>query len=244
MCTVTWQLTQTGYSVYFNRDERKGRCLALPAQEKNQQGVKAIMPIDPVGGGSWISVNELGLSLCLLNYYQGTSSCANPISRGQLLAELSSCVSLAELATRLNQLDLQQYAPFTLLGFSPDLKFGQGQVCGFCWDGVKLNRQVMDAFLTSSAVDFPLVKQHRQNLFNQMLSEYATSKDFMAFHASHLPEKSRFSVCMHRGEAHTVSFTRIDVDKSDVVMHYLAGAPCERGSPVRLSLVRTEQVGA
>lgn len=54
----------------FNRDEQKSRALALAPAIYDRQGVSVMMPLDPQGQGSWISLNQFGLSLCLLNNYQ------------------------------------------------------------------------------------------------------------------------------------------------------------------------------
>ncbi len=71
MCTVSWLLHDAGYEVFFNRDEQKGRAIANPPAVFDREGTRYMMPVDPDGGGTWIAMNQHGLSLCLLNYYQG-----------------------------------------------------------------------------------------------------------------------------------------------------------------------------
>lgn len=39
MCSVTWSLSETGYQVFFNRDEQKSRALALAPAIYDRQGV-------------------------------------------------------------------------------------------------------------------------------------------------------------------------------------------------------------
>jgi len=58
MCTVSWFLTESGYELFFNRDERISRAQALPPQKKVVDSCHALSPIDTEAGGSWISVNE------------------------------------------------------------------------------------------------------------------------------------------------------------------------------------------
>lgn len=94
MCSVTWSLSDTGYQVFFNRDEQRSRALALPPAIYDRQGVAVMMPLDPQGQGSWISLNQFGLSLCLLNNYQGRVPDGTLISRGLLLKSLAGSSSI------------------------------------------------------------------------------------------------------------------------------------------------------
>lgn len=101
MCSVTWSLSDTGYQVFFNRDEQRSRALALPPAIYDRQGVAVMMPLDPQGQGSWISLNQFGLSLCLLNNYQGRVPDGTLISRGLLLKSLRDPLRLNKSRLRL-----------------------------------------------------------------------------------------------------------------------------------------------
>ncbi|MGK0440816.1 MAG: hypothetical protein ACJA0N_000611, partial [Pseudohongiellaceae bacterium] len=118
MCTLTWLQTETGYQIFFNRDEQRTRLPALPPECVTHHGVKILTPLDPVGQGSWISSNEYGLSLCLLNYYQGKAPDTTLISRGQLLRNLSHSAHLNVLDEQVITMTLSSYAPFTLIAFA------------------------------------------------------------------------------------------------------------------------------
>ena len=50
-----------------NRDERRDRRAATPPAVHRLQHRTAIYPVDPVGGGTWIGVNDAGLAAALLN---------------------------------------------------------------------------------------------------------------------------------------------------------------------------------
>ena len=50
----------------------------------------------------------------------------------------------------------------------------------------------------------------------------------LAFHASHGAEASAYSACMHRPDAETVSFTRVKVTGSEVVVRYSPASPCRQ----------------
>ena len=45
--------------------------------------------------------------------------------------------------------------------------------------------------------------------------------------ASHEPERGPFSICMHRREAATVSYTEIDVTRNRATMGYVPGPLCK-----------------
>ncbi len=46
-------------------------------------------------------------------------------------------------------------------------------------------------------------------------------------HASHVPELGAFSVCVHRSDANTVSYTEVGFSEGGLQMSYAAGHPCE-----------------
>ncbi|WP_421850233.1 NRDE family protein [Marinomonas sp.] len=229
MCSVSWWIDEAGYQVFFNRDEQKTRAPALPPQTFTQQGVDVLMPVDPVGKGSWISLNEYGLSLCLLNNYQGIAPQGELISRGQLLKRLSSEVSTSQVERHFALLTLEQFAPFTLLAF----ELGNAKVREFKWDGK--NVQISDAVSPhfSSAVALDKVSHYRRSVYEEETTK--TAEGLLVFHAQHHPEQSHLSVCMHREDAETVSFTRIQVSKDNMKMSYVPGSPCSHLTPESLA---------
>lgn len=255
MCTVSWLLEANGYQLFFNRDEQRSRSIARPPQHHDYEGISALMPVDPDGGGSWISVNEQGLSLCLLNFYQGRLPDGVLKSRGQLLKSLSTLGSQQDISAELATINLRQYAPFTLLAFAR-VASGTGSIeissRGYQWDGVELTRLNISSPMTSSSVEFDSVSAARQQRFKG-LSENPGADQLLAYHQSHQfkdshqPEKSlrpkkssdhqrlqngrliegHQSVCMHRDDAHTVSFSHIEVSTDQVLFSYLDGSPCQ-----------------
>src|SRR5687768_12141538 len=99
MCTVSWSHQDDGYHLLCNRDERHTRKPARPPRVHERSDVRFIAPIDGDHGGSWIGVNQFGLSLCLLNRYQDgeQSATGSNKSRGLLLAGLMYSPSRAEV---------------------------------------------------------------------------------------------------------------------------------------------------
>ena len=241
MCTVSWLVDSDGYQLFFNRDEQRSRSRALAPQPLQQTDCKVLMPIDPDGGGSWISVNDQGLSLCLLNFYQGKMPEGVLKSRGQLLKSLSALPTQPDIATELSMANLHQYAPFTLLTFALDQ-----QPQGFQWDGNTLLTLSIKSPMTSSSVAFDAVYSARQHNFAR-LGHAPDANQLLAFHQSHqsanptgkhsLSDKyqseengqtiqGELSVCMHRDDARTVSLSYIEVTLEKATFNYLDGSPC------------------
>lgn len=202
------------------------------------------MPVDPQGGGSWLAVNASGLTFALLNYYQGKLPKGRLQSRGHIVRELAGCTNIGGVDAWLRAQNLQKFAPFSLLVFSPELfrlKFFVPAVPLYLWDGknLKFDREGVQGPYFSSAVGFSSVCETRAAIYEELVT--AKSKvsvdDFVAFHRSHLPEKSRYSICMHREDAQTVSFSRVDVSATDIQFYYSDGAPCEAmlQKPLRLA---------
>lgn len=236
MCSVSWLLSEEGYQLFFNRDEQKSRAVALPPQLLSLNGVAVLMPIDPVANGSWISVNEFGLTLCLLNNYQGQSPSGPLISRGQLLKRLSSERDIPTLNAAFDSLDLSRFAPFTLLAFDPRLTRTDKAVMAFEWDGEhpRIFSECSPRF--SSGVDLEKVQQAREQAYKTCLEQGSNRHDLLALHQSHHPEQLHHSFCMHRSDAHTVSFTHVEVTPYGQSMSYVGGAPCQHLTEAALAL--------
>ena len=245
MCTVSWLVNTGGYQIFFNRDEQRNRGQALAPQGFQEQDTNVLMPIDPDGGGSWISVNDHGLSLCLLNFYQGQLPEGALKSRGQLLKSLSSLKTQHDIAATLNNTNLFQYASFTLLSFTSDQ-----QPQGFQWDGKLLKKLSIKSPMTSSSVAFDSVSTARQESYER-LGQAPNADQLLMFHQGHqaimqtmnqtishsLSNKYQSvkngqaiqgeqSVCMHRDDAKTVSFSHIEVTDEKATFSYLDGSPC------------------
>jgi len=216
-----------GYRVFFNRDEQVHRPKALLPKIFEGTSTKSIMPVDPQGGGTWCAVNDYGLTLALLNYYQGRLPKGRLISRGQIVKRCTGYESLTQVKAYLQALNLAKYAPFSLLMFEPRAE----QVCMMRWNGKTLEESQQNCPLISSAVRYEEVHNSRLEVYHKLISTDDTiadrEDDFMGLHRSHLPSRSASSVCMHRNDAMTVSFSRIDVEDEYVRFFYSDGPPCE-----------------
>lgn len=202
MCTVTWTYSNGGYELFFNRDELRSRGLATQPTIGERNGIRFIAPIDSDAGGTWLDVNQYGITLGILNYYSQKSSAKHSgtfVSRGLLLLSLLDCRSRIEVDERLREIDLKQYRPFVIL-----LLEAQKQAVTFTWD--RTTTQVRTAEnvtcpLSTSGFMTEVVVKHRAQAFHRMLksakSERHIDGEFLrAFHASHDPQKGAYSVCL------------------------------------------------
>lgn len=233
MCTISWFYHRDGYDVFFNRDEQVSRAKAIPPEIKFSNHVRGIMPIDPQGGGTWIGVNHFGCTFALLNYYQGRLPKGKLLSRGGIIPALLAVSSADQVADILAQINLNKYAPFSLLFFSQrkPSDAGGGKIPMFRWTGKELAREPATSPLISSAINYELVLEQRLSLYRsqiQCLPGEPTPADFYRLHQSHKPEKSAYSVCMHRTDAKTVSLSHISVGET-IQFRYIDGSPCENG---------------
>lgn len=246
MCTLSWRQDDSTLDVFFNRDEQKSRISARPAHF--WPDYQAIFPVDPQGGGTWLAVTAAGCVFALLNNYQAAAArmavlagdSSQPLlSRGliitMLLQELQtfssfdSCVpeigsddKASAIRHFLKSLPLSAFQPFTLVCLSPGVS-----AQGFDWDGQQLTTFQPVSPIVSSAVELADVRIHRIGAYP---GPDATVSQLLQYHGSHQPEPNAFSVCMHRDDAHTVSFSHLEVKPLTIRFVYHAGAPCQKTS--------------
>ncbi|NND81450.1 MAG: hypothetical protein HKN50_03400 [Gammaproteobacteria bacterium] len=237
MCTLTWFLNSDGYELFFNRDESIARARAqLPTVQATEQ-VQYIAPTDADAGGTWIAVNQHGIAVCLLNHYQyqQMASYKKWISRGEVVRQFAGLSTLAEARPRFRKLALQDYRAFRMLIIDAG-----GKNCLCVWDGHQARvEQQVTPLKSSSAADAHRVKRLRRDLFATSGLAQSQQRDaFLDYHASHVPNKSAHSVCMHRPEANTVSLSHLRVTADEVQFRYADGAPCAAPLGRALSLPR------
>jgi len=232
MCTVSWQFDTSGYQLFFNRDELNSRQPALPPEIKRHQNTHIIAPTDADAGGTWISVNEHGLTLCLLNNYAAQAQIETNawISRGQLVQNLSHFSATDSLLNHVQSIELNDYRPFDLLVLSLN-----GHPWQLSWNGSELQLiKNPDMPLTSSSFQTDAVIESRLQQFTEITE--LTDSQLQRYHASHFPERGAFSVCMHRDNGQTVSFSHLSVSTLRVNFNYYDGSPCNASKPHTTSL--------
>ncbi len=237
MCTVTWLPSRDGFELRVNRDEKRTRSVAFPPSIFERGGVRVISPRDVDGGGTWISVNDSGVALALLNGQSGAGARQGTRSRGLLVDELSGSTSVSEARMTLGRASLDQFSPFTLLVIEPGVT-----ACIARWNGSTLTvdgAAPLSGMLTSSSVEWVEVSESRSGVYAELVRTLRgpSAEMLERFHRGHDPSRGFRSVCMHRDDAETVSFTRVAVCRDAALMHYEDGPPCDalRFDPVAIS---------
>lgn len=255
MCTVTvLRLPLAGSSggrpagcirLGVNRDEARSRPAALPP-EVHQYGARyAIHPIDPVGGGTWIAVNDVGLVATLLNAYttQGlprttTAPTEQKISRGTIIPQLMHCLTLADAVAELDDLTPASFWPFRVL-----ITDGR-ELVEFRNESHKPSRSRRPLgpeplMFTSSGLGDAVVDPPRRELFDRMVTlGPAASENQDAYHRHRWPDRPDISVCMSRPDARTVSYAVVETTPKQVIMWYDPDALDHPVAPVRVQQPR------
>lgn len=229
MCTVSFIARRRGYLLAMNRDEQLSRVAGLPPKIFSVSGRKVICPTEP-GGGTWISVNDAGVTFALINWYSVKLRVKkNPVSRGGIVKSLSAQASPASASEMLAEFPLPHTNPFRLIGFFPITE----QIIEWRWDLQKLVRKIhpwrAQQFI-SSGFDEPEAQRVRGRTFRlaQQQNSAGTVDWLRRLHRSHKPTCGPFSTCMHRADAATVSYTEVVVSAGRIEMRHTAGAPCRR----------------
>ncbi len=237
MCTVTWRCDGSELELFDNRDERRRRAPAEPPRIHRHGKRSFIAPVDGDFGGTWVSVNDRGLVLCLLNRYleEGLEVRLDYVSRGLLVRDLAMEESPESVARDLELRDLGTYRPFSLWVARPG-----DEPTIWVWDGERLHAEeaVMPLISSPRAVEVLAV---RSKVLKEMQSSWEGSESelLLAFHRGHEPFKGPASVCMHHPLARTVSFTRVRIDDHRVAMDYVPGSPCKDASPKHIEMLRS-----
>lgn len=230
MCTLSFIPTDDGYLAGMNRDELLTRPVARPPETLKSATMRVTYPSEPEGG-TWIGSNSSGMLLALLN----SNDCSHQAqllknqSRGDLIPQLIWESNLSAVEARLVQMELRGMLPFRLVGiFREELA-----IAVWHWNGT-----------TTERIDLPWVQQH---WFSSSVSDASATKErgaacqeaarlhstsnrhwLRALHASHIPAPGAFSICVHRDDAATVSYTEVSCQVNFMSMEYLPGYPCRR----------------
>ena len=241
MCTLT--LLRSGHGSHasgadeprarlvMNRDERRTRPHAHGPRVIQCVLRVAIMPVDPLSGGTWIGCNDRGVAACLLNSTQDARTFPpghGLRSRGTVVPILLAASDLSEALEIAISIDAQSFPAFRLL-----ITDGQRHAVVRA-DGVAM---IVEAhagigegvMLTSSGLGDELVQQPRRVAFERLLmdahagaapgSERAQRAQD-GFHSGTGGEESALNVCMARLDARTVSITTIEFFQHSAAMAY------------------------
>lgn len=225
MCTLTVITlprgatdAQGGFRVVVNRDEQHDRPAALHPRWRRMPtahgSTRAIWPIDPRGGGTWIGATQRGFVLALLNLNPRPAPTL-PVglhSRGSIIPRLIGLGRGDAVMDALRTLDLARFAPFRLVAVEPDTH-GACVLRDAAWDRATLRVRegiAPPACFVSSGLGDDLVAC-RLDLFEEFVRPAPTREAQDRFHAHAWHGREHLSVCMHRADARTVSVTRVEV---------------------------------
>lgn len=222
MCTVTWRREAEAYEVFFNRDEQRTRAAARPPAVLGTQNNPYLAALDGQAGGTWLAVTARGLTLGLLNFYDGQAAPPppNPLSRGHLVLELIDLADARAVAQGLAVMDLARYPAFLLLALDPQRGFLMH------WDGRTARAGELTGAhrpLSTSSFETDEVLRERRMTYERMIGSGEPSPGQLdRFHHERNPRGDAYSVWMARPDAWTVSFSRVRVDPDRVHFAYEA----------------------
>ncbi len=221
MCTVSVIPTPWGYRLATNRDESRSRPLAeRPSVRRAGEG-RAIWPVDPSGGGTWVSASDRGLTLAILNLNEPGLPALPPAeaqrSRGLVIPGLAGAPGARAARVRLGEMDLWPFAAFRLMGVDPEGGFVAR------WDRRGLSFAELDGSpvcLASSGLGDEVVRERLPLFESLVVAGGPTVERQDAFHGHTWDDRPERSVMMSRAEARTVSTTVVEMREDRVVMRY------------------------
>jgi Transport and Golgi organisation 2 len=230
MCTLTFVPAEDGYLVGMNRDEMLTRPVALPPRVFVRSGIEMVYPREP-SGGAWIACNGQGNLLALLNW--NGAQCAylgeKRETRGLLIPQLIGLPDLSTTNSHFQEMNLNGLFPFRLVGVSRHERV----VNEWRWDGAAkqlLRLSWGRKHWFSSSLSDSLAEKERGRASEALAGGPEAGSDgwVRRLHRSHVPGPGPFSVCVHRQDAATVSYTEVQCGATQISMDYLDGNPCLR----------------
>jgi Transport and Golgi organisation 2 len=252
MCTVSFLPKSEGFYVAMNRDEKRDRLGGLAPAIVELGSRRVVFPREPTGG-TWISANDSGVCLALINWHRIERAPKNDaISRGLVVKELAGKSTANEIAAALKKLPVRQLRPFRLIAIVPR----ERRVIEWRWNLQHLairNHEWQRQHWFSSGFDERKAERIRAKVcasfvaggdyrgknqtFRRRKSAGVTAAGYSLrwlrqLHRSHAPKHGPFSICMHHSDSVTVSYTEVTVSKQRATMRYKSGPSCSNGAQV------------
>ncbi len=228
MCTLTFIPKPGGYLLGMNRDESLRRERALSPKVVEHGGIEAAYPREGATGGTWIAVNAAGISMALLNQNRGPNAGTRVRSRGLVILSLIHAGNMRQTVEQLEKSDFSGMMPFLLAAFFP----AERLIAEWKWDGSALQSRPWTwrpRHWFSSGISDSMATQVRGAFCQEAWRrrDAGSAEWLRKVHAAHAPVRGSFSVCVHRPEVGSVSYTEIAFDGQRAGMNYHAGAPCQ-----------------
>lgn len=201
--------------------------MGLSPELRTINGCSVICPSEPAGG-TWIATNEQAVTFALINWYSVVATAGkDATSRGQIILAIADAGKSDSASDVLGNLSLKKVNPFRLIGVFPRAR----EIVEWRWDLERLV-PVRHAWRAqpwiSSGFDEPGAQRARAAVFEQACQQrsFGTLEWLRRLHRSHKPRPSALSICMHRADAATVSYTEVFVTGHQAHMCYHQGSPC------------------
>ncbi len=237
MCTLTWtahatgnaatpstgSATDLGYRLWFNRDEQLSRAPEVPPRKQvTEDGTAYIAPEDSEAGGTWLTANEYGVTVALLNGYVESRAAerSSYTSRGVLVRSLAGIRRPKEALAHLAPKALACFRPAVIVIKAP----GQAALI-VRWDGLCAaidfsgERQLP---LTSSSHAQDEVQRARRALYRRIVLDDPNAARLSEFQNYVDPEEgpTNLTPVMRRSDAATRSQCVIDVAADRLTFEY------------------------
>ena len=242
MCTLTVVTGNDTYLMAMNRDEKIARGTGSPAEIHEFDGARAIYPGDG-DGGSWFATNEYGISLALLNWNDIAAhavAAAKTRSRGRVIPGLIDSRSPSDLHEVFAVSTFEGMMPFRLVGVFPS----EQEIWEWRWDSTQLEFQVHvweSRHWFSSSLSDKRAETVRGTACRNAEHESAVGSVpwLRRLHASHAGGRGPFSLCVHREDVKTLSYSEVMVTPETVQMGHVRSSPCSMGPIQPMEIKRT-----
>lgn len=223
MCTVSVVPFADGFRVACNRDELRARPRALKPVICPGGITTSIWPVDPLSGGTWIGVNDVGLVVALLNRSQcrvaTVPAASRLLSRGTIVPQLLQQPTVQAAIEKAGQIDVSRFPPYTLVLLQR--RQGYSITVNASRPTIRSHDLSRPHLFTSSSLGDDIAAYWRGQLFAKLIECGANRLDGQAsFHRHRWSERPDISVRMARADASTVSITTIDVRDQRICMRY------------------------
>jgi uncharacterized protein with NRDE domain len=213
MCTVVF--IPGNKKIFFGslRDESPKRQKAILPQVYADENISFLAPKDPVAGGTWVGVNNVGNVIVLLNggFENHEKRTFYRKSRGLIVAAL---LATEKPVAEWDLIDMEDIEPFTLVVWTNNNLFQ------LVWDGEERHRALLDAkqsYIWSSSTLYNVEsKIKRKQLFQQWTANkpQVTIQALLNFFNTYDDAENGFM--MNRNEiTKTLSYTFVELTKNE-----------------------------
>ena len=219
MCTVAFIPGNNKYYFASLRDENPKRAKAtIPALQLSDK-LMYLSPVDPVGGGTWVGVNELGHVIILLNGGFEKHRVNGPYtkSRGLIVSQL---LDAAMPVVDWMLMDMKNIEPYTLVVWADNNLFQ------LVWNGTTKHRERLTTGVphlwSSSTLYNSKIKTYREKLNqNWMVTNPKLSKNSLLDFFYAVADKENGFIMNRNERIKTLSYSFIELtDNETASMSY------------------------